>query len=325
MTSLPAPYRRRLAAASVALIALGAVGACAAGDDGESVASEPERAAAAEAEAPNEGANSATMSDLTDDAVETLDSAQPASALNSQYQEKADTPIRDAVIRSGTVSMRSPEVATARAELQEILDQHRGDVSSERTTADTDGNLTHVRIVARVPAGQFADTMTVLEGVGTNLNSRINAKDVTTEVIDVQARVRSQEKSLRRIEDLLASAGNLDQVIAIEGQLARRQADLDSLKSRLAWLKDRTSLSTITINLGLEESDEPKPDKDDDGFLAGLSAGWDNLGTATTNVATAAGAATPFIAVGAVLGVPIWLVARNTRRNRRHDAEPAQS
>ncbi|MFS3129442.1 DUF4349 domain-containing protein [Nocardioides sp. Bht2] len=310
---------RRLATLAAALAALGAIGACASSGDAEPDSAQAGGASESEpAPATDEGSDGA-------DKLSALRDVSDAAPL-SYYEEpaKADTPIRDAVIRTGTISLRSPEVATARAEIQEILDAHRGEVSNEKTTSDTEGELTHVRVVARVPSGQFATTMTALEGVATTLDSKVNAKDVTTEVIDVQARVRSQEKSLRRIEDLLASAANLDQVIAIEGQLARRQADLDSLKSRLAWLKDRTSLSTITINLGLEQADEPAPEKDDDGFLAGLGDGWDALGTATTNVATATGAATPFLALGALVGTPVWLVARHNRRIRRNEAEPAQ-
>lgn len=319
MTTLPPLYRRRLAAASVALIALGAVGACASDDGGDtSSTSQADSAPAPAVEAEPKAADAADLSDVSDGVnLNTLASTA------REVQEEA--PIRDAVIRTGTVSMRSAQVATARAQVQEILDGERGEVSAEKATADTDGELTHVRLVARVPAARFTATMQALEKVGTNLSSRVNAKDVTTEVIDVQARVRAQEKSLTRIEALLASAANLDQVIAIEGQLARRQADLDSLKSRLAWLKDRTSLSTITVNLSLEQKEETKPaEKDDDGFLGGLNGGWDALKSVTSAVATAVGAATPFAAVGLVIGVPLWLLVRNSRRSRRQQPEPVE-
>ncbi|CAM3423201.1 DUF4349 domain-containing protein [Nocardioides dubius] len=323
MSTLPQRYRR-LAAASVALIALGAIGACASDGDGDaSSSSRPDPMATPAVEAEPAGGDADDLSDAAD----TLDSASPQlnSVASTGRDVKEETPVREAVIRTGTVAMRSPEVATARAQVQEILDAEQGEVSAEKATADTDGELTHVRLVARVPAARFAATMQALEKVGTNLSSRTNAKDVTTEVIDVRARVRAQEKSLARIESLLASAANLDQVIAIEGQLARRQADLDSLKSRLAWLNDRTSLSTITVNLRLEMKEEPPTgDEDQDGFLGGLQDGWDALGTGATAVATGVGAALPFLAVGGLIGVPVWLLVRHGRRSRQSTVEPAE-
>ena len=60
------------------------------------------------------------------------------------------------------------------------------------------------------------------------------SEDVTTKVIDNDARVRAAERSIRQIENLLSRAEKLGDIIAIESDLARRQADLDSLKSQQA-------------------------------------------------------------------------------------------
>lgn len=60
--------------------------------------------------------------------------------------------------------------------------------------------------------------------------------------------------------------------MAIEAQLNRRQADLGSLKQQQAWLQSQTSMSTITVNLQLTpEKKATTKDKDESGFLAGLS------------------------------------------------------
>src|SRR3546814_17439818 len=58
-----------------------------------------------------------------------------------------------------------------------------------------------------------------------------------------------QEKSLKRIEVLLAQADDIAQIVRIESELSTRQANLDSLKQQQTWLKDQTSMSTITVNI----------------------------------------------------------------------------
>ena len=75
------------------------------------------------------------------------------------------------------------------------------------------------------------------------------SEDVTTKVIDNDARVRAAERSIRQIEACWAAREKLGDIIAIESDLARRQADLDSLKSQQAYLADQTSLSTINVYL----------------------------------------------------------------------------
>ncbi|HET7241198.1 MAG TPA: DUF4349 domain-containing protein, partial [Gemmatimonadales bacterium] len=149
-------------------------------------------------------------------------------------------------------------------------------------------------------------------------SAKRTSDDVTTEVIDIGVRVRAQEKSLERIELLLARAQNLRAIIAIESQLTRRQAELDSLKAQQAYLADQTSLSTITVFLERTEKAAKKVEKDEaTGFVAGFQSGWDALGGAATVLATGLGAVLPFAVLLLLLGVPAWLLARSLLRRRR--------
>ncbi len=128
-------------------------------------------------------------------------------------------------------------------------------------------------------------------------------------MIDNEARVRAAERSIRQIENLLGRAEQLSDIIAIESDLARRQADLDSLKSQQAYLADQTSLSTISVYLSRPGA--PRPETDEArGFLAGLDGGWTALKGATVILLTVLGAVLPFALALLVLGVPLRLVVR---------------
>src|SRR3546814_4195017 len=74
-------------------------------------------------------------------------------------------------------------------------------------------------------------------------------EDVTTQVIDNDVRIRAQEKSLKRIEVLLAQADDIAQIVRIESELSTRQANLDSLKQQQTWLKDQTRSEEHTSEL----------------------------------------------------------------------------
>lgn len=171
-------------------------------------------------------------------------------------------------------------------------------------------------LVIRVPVAEFADTMAELEDAGELVASSSTSEDVTTQVIDTQVRIRAQEKSLERVEILLARAQSIRDIIAIEAQLTRRQADLDSLKQQMAWLEDQTSMSTITVQLSTTPQDKPA-DEDESGFLAGLQAGWDGLTSFAVGAATVLGALLPFALVLAVVGLPVWLLVRRSLHRRR--------
>ena len=141
------------------------------------------------------------------------------------------------------------------------------------------------------------------------------SEDVTTQVVDTAVRIRVQRESIARIEELLARAGSIRDVVSVERELTDREARLNSLLRQQAYLADQSSLSTITVHLQRHPEDGgPAPvEEDEDGFVAGLTAGWDALSTVAVGAATATGAVLPFAAVGLVLGVPLWLVTRRRR------------
>lgn len=229
-------------------------------------------------------------------------------------------PMQRAVVSTGRLDLRTDDVARARARALSLVQGWGGLVADEEASSD-EGEVTYTTMTLRVPSERFAAAMTDLAGLGEVQDQSRSAEDVTTEVVDVGARVRAQERSVRRIEQLLAEAEDLGDVIAIESDLARRQADLDSLKSQQAYLDDQTSLSTISLTLDREPGDDAADD-DATGFLAGLDSGWSALLAATTVLATAAGAVLPFAALVLVLGVPLLLVVR---RRRGRDTPPAEA
>ena len=244
--------------------------------------------------------------------------ADSRSVTSTSDSSAPDIPVLQtrAVISTGTVTLRSRDVGQARFDVQKVVDAHRGEISDEQTATDTKGRIDRSRLVIRVPSQFFDDVMTELGEVAELRSAKRTSEDVTTEVIDIGVRVRAQERSLERIELLLSRAQSLRAIIAIESQLSRRQADLDSLKAQQAFLADQTSLSTITVFL--EKSDKAVPvEPDEAGFVAGLQRGWDALGRAATVLATGLGALLPFMVVLLLLGVPVWLLVRSLVRRRR--------
>lgn len=222
-----------------------------------------------------------------------------------------------AIISSGTVSLTSKDVGTARQDVQRIVDAQDGQVTEEDTETDDDGETSYARLVVRVPSAKFDATMQALEDVAVLRSSNRGSEDVTTQVIDTGVRVRAQEASLKRVELLLAEARTLKDIIWIESQLTTRQADLDSLKSQQGWLRDQTSLSTITVDITAQaDAKAQEPDDEPAGFLAGLRGGLDALGGTALALATVVGALLPFAVVLLVLGVPVWLLLRRRRHPR---------
>jgi hypothetical protein len=251
----------------------------------------------------------------------------------TDFEATADQPSPDepqqALIKKGNVALRADDVGKAQFDVQGVVDARGGSVTEEKTTTDDDGAPAYTRMVLRIPAAAFDDAMADLKDLeNTELESANTSEDdVTTKLIDTQTRLKVQRRSIERITVLFDRAESIRDIMAIEAQLSRRQADLDSLERQAAYLQNQTSLSTIVVSVDQIPEKKATKEKDDDtGFLAGLSAGWHGLTKFAVAMATVFGALLPWLVVLLVLGVPTLLVLRAARRRRPHpDPEPSEA
>jgi Domain of unknown function (DUF4349) len=227
-------------------------------------------------------------------------------------QAVATAPMTRKVISTGQVTLRAENMGKARSEAIRLVTSWGGSVADEQSSSDKHGRLSESILTLRVPSDHFYEAMSAFSTLGKVEQRSQKSEDVTTKVIDTDARVRAGERSIQQIEALLSRAQKLGDIIAIENDLARRQADLDSLKSQQAWLEDQTSLSTVTVYL-FKPVVAHRTTHEAKGFLSGLENGWHALGATTTAALTAFGAVLPFAVLIALFGVPVWWVVRRRR------------
>lgn len=243
-------------------------------------------------------------------AAEDVDAAVPKQAVT-----------KASIISTGSVALSAKDVGKTRTQVQHISDRYSGQVTEQETgNSDDDDGPSYARMVLRIPSKSFDDAMADLEETATLVDSNTMSTDVTTEVVDTDVRVKNARTSIERIRTLLSRAEKIGDVIAIESELARREADLNSLLAQQAALEDQTSLSTITVNI---ERAGPGDSSDDPGFLTGLSAGWDALGASARVLAVTLGAIIPWTPVLLLVVAPVWFLSRRRKQAAGPIAGPA--
>ncbi|MFC5173514.1 DUF4349 domain-containing protein [Streptomyces mutomycini] len=300
----PARPNRRpsaLAAAGVLAVLL-ATGACGASDSG------------------GQGLNSASDSKQAAPGAEGAGAESGAkSADGASSAPKPGSAVAVHVIRTATLYVEVKSVPKAVAAARGVA-EGAGGLVAEESTERVDDTHDASHLVLRVPQARYDEVLSSLAGTGKLLSRTSNAKDVTGQVVDVESRIATQRASVARVRDLMDKAEKLTDVVTLEGELSSRQADLESLLSQQASLKDRTSLATITLDLSEPEGNTEDPEEEGTDFVDALSAGWDAFVTMLRWIAVAIGATAPFLAAAAVL-VLLWRLLRG-RLSRRRTAAP---
>lgn len=294
------PRRRRAVLAAAGLLALtGALAGC--GGAGDSFYA---------------GASGDALAPMADEAVpEVMGEAEMAAGADSASSVDAQRQ----VIRTGYLTMRVEDVPESAKEVRAIASDVGGIVTDESLSSDGSGSEgitnSYATITVQVPADRLEEFLTAASELGSVDSRTVSAQDVTLQVVDLDARIEALTTSITRLDELLARAETVEDLLAIETELSRRQADLDALQAQRTWIGEQVAMSTVTVSLSpvtyVTSSGAP-------GFLSGLESGWSALGATVGALITLAGFLLPFMALLAIVVIPVTvLLVRRARRGRK--------
>jgi hypothetical protein len=234
---------------------------------------------------------------------------------------------RDQLARRASIAVQVKDLRQAVAKVRAMTAAADGVVLSENIGASTGGipleqgaqvsATTYGEITVSVPSSELDTMLDELAGLGTVIRAQSSSEDVGAQIVDTQARLKTMRASVDRVRALMARATDLAQIVTLESELSRRQADLEALESQLADLKDSVAMSPVQVSLTTEPGVIAQPA--DTGFLAGLKGGWKAFTASVGVLLTVLGAVLPFVVIAALVGIPAWWVLR-----RRRAAKPPQ-
>ncbi len=292
---------RRTAAAVLATAALGVAllaGCSASGQTSTSSAGTP---AGASSGAPAEGRVSGPD-------AKAADAGTTSAATQAELQRK--------LTRQADISLTVRAVDHAAADIRSIAVAAGGLVMAEQLSAAdaTGGSSTqpgrYGTITISVPSERLDATLDQVSKLGTVESRTTSTQDVTSTYVDTQSRLATMRASVARVRALMSKATKIGDVVAIESELSRREADLESLQAQLNALDSAVAMSPVAIRLATPET---APTHGPSGFLEGLQSGWDAFTSSVVLLLTALGALLPFAVAGAVVLVPLAVWVRRRR------------
>lgn len=226
-------------------------------------------------------------------------------------EEGGPTPARQ-VVRTGSLTIRTADVEKAAADLRALATANGGFVTSEQISVTDGDGAASSRVVISVPSDSLTSAMDQAAKVGQLVRRGVTAKDVTEQVVDVQARIATLRESIERIRLLMNKAGSIADVAKVESELTQRQSELEALLATRNALANQVEMAPITVTLirpGEVDSQNP--------LWTGLTGGWAALQNSISALLTVIGGLLPFAAVAGLIAWPI------VRRFRKQTAKPA--
>jgi hypothetical protein len=158
------------------------------------------------------------------------------------------------LIRTANIGIKVDSLEVAMAALRRLAAALGGAVGNVSVSAG-EFQVRSATLELRVPSARFADAMAGMSPIGKVEYSNENAEDVGEEYVDLTARIANSKRLESRLIDLLATrTGKLEDVLAVERELARVREEIERHEGRVRYLSTRVATSTLTVTVS-----EPAP------------------------------------------------------------------
>ena len=199
-----------------------------------------------------------------------------AVSLNETNSEQKTKEVENSrkLIKEGDIKFQTPSVKQTKEMICEVTKELGGYISKDNTQ-NYSGTLETV-MTLRVESKNFDKLIQKISSHVKNIDfQNVNIKDVTEEYLDVSARIKNKKALEERYKELLKQARNVEEMMSIESQIGVLRENIESMEGRLNYLKDRISMSSLTIQF-YEKPIESMKDEPS-AFGGAISKGWNNL------------------------------------------------
>jgi len=148
------------------------------------------------------------------------------------------------LIRRAWLAIEVSSVSNAVCKVTDVAKQSGGYIENQFDSEEDQASIT-----LRVPVKSLKPAMSALEAIGKVTRREVSSEDVTEQYVDIDARLKTMVALRDRLRALLDKAQNVKDVLAIEKELGRIQADIDSMQARLKALKGRADLASINVSI----------------------------------------------------------------------------
>lgn len=215
------------------------------------------------------------------------------------------------IIRTGDASLEVDSLEPAVAAVQALARRVDGWIANTTMSGGRE-QVREATLQLRIPAARFGEVEAALPAIGKVEWVNVAAQDVGEEYADLSARAANARRLEERLIELLARrTGKLEDVLAVERELARVREEIERYEARLRFLSAHVSTSTLSVRVH-----EPLPiiaGTGSSGVIAeSFRQAWRNFVAALAGAIAASGVIVPL----GIVGVGAWLAARKLARGR---------
>lgn len=223
------------------------------------------------------------------------------------------------LVKRASLVVQVDDLETAIAAVEDLLVQQQGDLLRLEDTGYAVTEAHQIMLEMRVPQGQLTTVLDRLKGLGRVQQQNLTAEDVSSQLVDLEARVRNLRQSEAALLEIMERSGSIAEVLEVSRELSTVREAIERTEAQRQNLQGQVVFSTVTLTLQTPGAVTP----DTPPVVETLGRTWE---AATHSVATVS-ITLLRISLWLLAYSPYWatiaLLALGYRRWQRRQGQPA--
>jgi hypothetical protein len=152
------------------------------------------------------------------------------------------------LIRKAELELEVKDSGPIVKKIRAIVTAAQGDLLSLEEQGQA-GESRSASLTVRIPQDKLDRTLDDLSALGNVRRRAVTAEDVSTQIIDSDARLRNLKKSETAVLALLDRSGNVADILKVSQELSTIREQIEQLTAEVTHLKTQVAYSTIAIQL----------------------------------------------------------------------------
>ncbi len=197
--------------------------------------------------------------------------------------------------------------------------------STDLYTPSYEGAQRSAHYQLRIPAQNYNAFLESAGKAGNLINKNESTQDVTSEYVDVEARLKSLKLQEERLYAMMEQAGELETLLAIQNQLTEVQYQIESYTARQRTYDELIAYSTVDVDVTEVRQITVKAETFGERIAKAFSGSWSRFGRGAQDFAVWFVDSLPALLVWAVILLAAFFIIRALARKNaaRRAARPA--
>lgn len=155
------------------------------------------------------------------------------------------------IIKTGSLVLQVTGIDAALTAAAQQVTALGGYVSGSDRSGD--GESDQATVTFRIPAGKWDEALAGLRALGTKvLGERSATQDVTTQVVDLGARIANLQATERALQGIMDRAVEIKDVLAVQAELTSVRGQIEQMTAEKAHLEQQAAMSTLEVTFALK-------------------------------------------------------------------------